>query len=173
MNELEKAEKLRERANVSYEEALEALKSCDGDLLEAMVMLEKQGKVKGPEQSSYSTSYEEQLHYVSVVDSVEESKKNGKSFWERLKNVLDLIWQKGNDNFFCVYHKDEVAFKIPVWVFVVALVLGWEVVLIAMIVALFFDCRYSFVGKDELKSMNEAFNKASEFASQIKDEFEK
>ena len=43
MNELEKAEKLRKRADVSLEEAVEALKVCDGDLLDAMVYLEKKG----------------------------------------------------------------------------------------------------------------------------------
>ena len=37
MEQLEKVEKLRERADVSYEEAKEALEDCDWDLLDAMV----------------------------------------------------------------------------------------------------------------------------------------
>ena len=37
MEQLEKVEKLRERADVSYEEAKEALEACDWDLLDAMV----------------------------------------------------------------------------------------------------------------------------------------
>ena len=49
MEQLEKVEKLRERADVSYEEAKEALEACDWDLLDAMVWLEKRGKVKGPD----------------------------------------------------------------------------------------------------------------------------
>lgn len=44
MEQLEKVEKLRERADVSYEEAKEALEACDWDLLDAMVWLEKEGK---------------------------------------------------------------------------------------------------------------------------------
>ena len=42
MTEFEKVEKLRERANVSYEEAKEALLASEGDLLDAMIYLEKQ-----------------------------------------------------------------------------------------------------------------------------------
>ena len=52
MEQLEKVEKLRERADVSYEEAKEALEACDWDLLDAMVWLEKRGKVKGPSKES-------------------------------------------------------------------------------------------------------------------------
>ena len=55
MDELEKVERLRERANVTYEEAKKALEECNGDMLDAMVYLEKHGKVKQPGQSSYST----------------------------------------------------------------------------------------------------------------------
>ena len=44
MDQLEKVDKLRERANVSYEEAKEALEASNWDLLDAMVYLEKHGK---------------------------------------------------------------------------------------------------------------------------------
>ena len=48
MDKLEKVEKLRERANVSYEEAKAALEANDWDLLDAMVALEKSGKTDSP-----------------------------------------------------------------------------------------------------------------------------
>ena len=57
MEQLEKVEKLRQRANVSYEEAKMALEQSNWDLLDAMVYLEQLGKVKAPNNSSYSTSY--------------------------------------------------------------------------------------------------------------------
>ena len=38
-NQFEKVEKLRERANVTYEEARDALNEANGDLLDAMVLL--------------------------------------------------------------------------------------------------------------------------------------
>jgi hypothetical protein len=77
---IEKVERLREKANVTYEEAKAALEQTGGDLLDAMVLLERQGKVKGPAQSTYSTDYEEQQEYVRVKDKVEEQEQSAPSF---------------------------------------------------------------------------------------------
>ena len=41
---LEQAEKLREKADVTLEEAKAALEAADGDLLDALIWLERQGK---------------------------------------------------------------------------------------------------------------------------------
>lgn len=46
---LELVEMLRDRARVSYEEARAALEKCEGDIVEALVYLEQQGKVKPPQ----------------------------------------------------------------------------------------------------------------------------
>ena len=48
MDKLEKAEKIREYAGVTYEEALSALEASGEDMLDAMLLLEKQGKTTGP-----------------------------------------------------------------------------------------------------------------------------
>ncbi len=42
MNKLEQIEKLREKANVTYDEAKQAYEAADGDLLEALIILERQ-----------------------------------------------------------------------------------------------------------------------------------
>ncbi|MEQ8236602.1 MAG: DUF4342 domain-containing protein [Syntrophomonadaceae bacterium] len=46
--DLEKIELLRERADVTYEEARDALEKCNGSLVEAIIYLEKSGKIKPP-----------------------------------------------------------------------------------------------------------------------------
>ena len=51
---LEQVEHIKRTANVSYEDAREALVQADGDLLDAMIWLERQGKTRGGV-SSYST----------------------------------------------------------------------------------------------------------------------
>lgn len=43
---LEKIDLLKERANVSYTEAKEALERTNGDLVEALILLEKESKIK-------------------------------------------------------------------------------------------------------------------------------
>ena len=45
---LEQVELLRTKADVTYEEARQALEATNGDLLDAVVLLEIQGKVRPP-----------------------------------------------------------------------------------------------------------------------------
>ena len=55
MDNFEKVEKLVEKAGVSYADAKRALEQANGDLLDAMIILEQDGKTAAPEQPSYST----------------------------------------------------------------------------------------------------------------------
>jgi dimethylargininase len=75
MDNLEKVEKLRERANVTYEEAKAALEENNWDLLDAMVALEKAGKTNSPRQEQYSTSYDQQEEYIPVIQKVIEQEE--------------------------------------------------------------------------------------------------
>ena len=68
MTNFEMVEMLRQKANVSYEEAKAALEQANWDLLDAMVLLEKDGKVI-ENGGSYSTRPEE--------EPVEEEKRTG------------------------------------------------------------------------------------------------
>ncbi|MDR2487794.1 MAG: hypothetical protein LBD12_07495, partial [Clostridiales Family XIII bacterium] len=52
---LEQIDALKKRANVSYEEARAALEGTEGDLLEALIILEREGKTKH-RAAGYSTN---------------------------------------------------------------------------------------------------------------------
>ena len=58
MDNFEKVEKLREKANVTYEEAKTALENSNWDMLDAMIYLEKNGKVKEDKRAEYTTKTE-------------------------------------------------------------------------------------------------------------------
>ena len=174
MDQFEKVEKLRERANVSYEEAKEALEASNWDLLDAMVYLEKNGKAKAPEQETYSTNYEDQSQYVSVKDKVKEKRESkNDGFFKQMCKLVKLLWKKSKENSFRICRKGEEILVMPVWVLVLALFFAWHVVVPALIVGLFFDCSYSFYGKGDLEQANKAMEKAGEFADKVKDEFDK
>jgi hypothetical protein len=53
MATLEQVEKLRERTNVSYDEAKAALAAANGDLLDAVIRLEKEGRLNPPANGGY------------------------------------------------------------------------------------------------------------------------
>ena len=89
MEMLEKVERLREKANISYEEAKAILEQTNGDLLDAIVLLEQQGKAKTAGQGgTYSTSYEEQTEYVRVQDKVEEQKQSAPSLGRGIRRII-------------------------------------------------------------------------------------
>ncbi len=173
MDELEKVEKLRERANVSYEEAKEALEKSNGDLLDAMVYLEKQGKVKSPEQTSYSTDASEQPKYADVPAIVKEGEErsNEESVGKKLGKMLKKAGRYLNDNHLKVEHKDKIILDIPLWVALIALLAAWWILVILIIISLFCDYRYTIVGTGNNEEVNKVMEKASEFTGQVKDEF--
>ncbi|MBQ2160246.1 MAG: hypothetical protein II444_00250, partial [Firmicutes bacterium] len=95
MDNFEKVEKLVQKAGVTYEEAKAALEKADGDLLDAMIILEKEGKAEAPKQSSYSTEYEQQTQYVSVEEQVNNDRRNNdkneqrRERKEKFRNFVD------------------------------------------------------------------------------------
>ena len=173
MEQLEKVEKLRQRANVSYEEAKMALEQSNWDLLDAMVYLEQMGKVDAPNNSSYSTSYEEQTQYVSVPDTIYYQNTSGEEFFSKMKRIMKKLWKKSKENFFCIHHKGEEVIKMRLWGLALTLLLAWHFAIPAMVISLFFGCHYSFCGKADLSGMNDVMNKAGAFAEKVKDEYNK
>ena len=167
MDELDKIEKLKQRANVTYEEARNALSICDGDLLDAMVYLERQGKAKAPEQTSFSTDASDKTSYENVTAVVERHQEtNDPSFGEQLGRAIKIGTQKSMDNYLVISHKNKEVFRLPLLLFIVILLFGHLPVLLAMGISLFCDIRYSFEGKDDLSKINEMMDKAGSKASQ-------
>ena len=70
---IEQVEKLRERTNVSYEEARDALQTSDGDILEAIIALEKEGKTASST-AAFSTN-----NSLPIIESPQESNQNSNS----------------------------------------------------------------------------------------------
>lgn len=174
MDEFEKVEKLRQRADVSYEEAKKALEEANGDLLDAMILLEAQGKAVKGEGTTRSTTYEDQKDYVSVVDTVDKSnRKNDKPLGQKIKHLFHLIWIKIRDNKFVVERNDNTIIDVPVWVLIIAILLAFWPTCVILIVGLFFNCRYAIQGADDATAINNALDKAGDAVDKVKDEFDK
>lgn len=173
MSELEKVERLREHANVTFEEAKMVLEKNQWDLLEAMVDLERQGKVKQPNATSYTTQYEEPEKIEKAAAYTEKSAGVGTMLQKFFKWTEGMI-KKGCENYFEVVRKNETIISMPVIVaLLITLILFWLVV-IALVVGLFMDCRYRFVGPASMKvDLNKAMDCAADTADDIKNSFQK
>lgn len=171
MEMLEKVEKLREKANVSYEDAKKALEDANGDILDAMILLEKEGKTNGPKKESYSTRYEDSDMYVSVVENEDDEKSNKNDKGGKIRENLKAFAKKLFDNNFVLERGGNTIIDIPIWVFLLIVLATWEIIWLVIIISLFFGCHYSFQGPNDLSVLNEATAKASEAAECIKSEF--
>ena len=179
MDNFEKVEKLVQKANVSYAEAKRALEKADGDLLDAMIILEQEGRTSAPQQATYSTEYEQQAQYVSVASKVEddrrsydkdEQRKERKArFRKGIGNIVDFLTR----NYLLISRNGELVVKLPLWAAILITLIAWHVAIIAVIVSLFFGVTYSFKGEADMKAANDVMGKASGAAEKVKEEFNK
>lgn len=171
MEHFEMVEKLKEKANVTYEEAKEALEKCNWDILDAMIYLEKSGKTIGPENSSYSTKAEQ----IIEAEPVKEHKNRGFRYLLRqFGNLCRVILEKANRNSFCVEKDGKELFRISITLLIVLIFFVFEIVIPLMIIGLFFNYRYHFAGPDMKVvdlDINKAMDTAAQAAENVKHEF--
>ena len=172
MEKFEKVEKLRERANVSYEEAQKALEENEWDLLDAMVALEKSGKTDGPKQQQYSTSYDEQKEYISVKTTVEEQQNEKPHLGRSIGEAFQTFFRICRQNSFCIRRNGDLMLRIPLFTAVIILLFTWKISIPVMLIALLFGFRYNLEGKDELKQVNAFMDSAGAAAQSLKEGFQ-
>lgn len=176
MTTIEMVEKLRERANVSYDEAKSALDSCGGDLLDAMIYLERQGKVNPPQGASgfYSTAQEANPYDGQTGGKTVNASISGESFsafmkriWRWICNVVD----KANHNNFEVVQNSKSVLSVPITILIILLICGFWVILPLLVIGLFCGCTYRFIGPEVEKSaVNDVMDSAAKAADNLKSE---
>lgn len=181
MKSYEMVETLSTKAHVTLDKAKEALEKSNWDMLDAAIYLEANRtentaqQVKGvsiqklPEVTENSQQYTQ-----SNVNNAEEKKKScsfsrgvGK-FCGFVKNLCD----KGMESTFVLTKGDKKIAELPTLAFVILMLIFFEILLPLMVIGLFFDFKYSFVGKNiEKATINDVMQKASNVTGQIKSEF--
>ncbi len=170
---LEQVEKLRTHANVSYEDARAALEATGGDMLEAIIRLEKEGKTRG-QAGSYSTQYAApaQSGQDGTGWQYGQDHRGPSEFGRQLKRLwrgfCGLV-RKGNENNFEVWREGRCALNFPVTLLAVFLLFFFWITLPLMFIGLFFGCTYRFSGPDlESTGLNKVMDSAAETAAELK-----
>ena len=157
MDHFEMVEKLRQKANVSYEEAKAALEASDWDILDALVLLEGEGKVK-----TEGAAQEYSTQEVPVQPAKAEN-ADWKENLRRLWNYIRKLFRKGNANNFVVKSKKgKTEMEMPITVLVLLLICLEPLSVIALVGGLLCGCRYSFQGPDVNSKVNDAMDKAAD-----------
>ena len=178
MAKLEDVERLRAHTNVSYDEAREALDACGGDLLDAIIYLERQGKVPPPQNGGAYTT-EKQPPRSNSRATEKERESHAETFpqlLERFGRWVGRVIQKGNRNMFVISQRGKQVCALPVTVFVILLILALALAIplviigVLMIVGLFFDFSYRFRGSevDEGAGVNKVMDSVEKAACDIK-----
>ncbi|MBU3192100.1 DUF4342 domain-containing protein [Clostridium bowmanii] len=142
---LEQIDELRKRANVSYEDAKNALEQNEGDLIAALVFLEKQNKIK-PEGTPSSES----------------------KFFKSVKKLI----KKGNETKLIVKKDDAVVLNICVTLGIVVTVVATPVVIIGTILALATNHKIRIQKKNsEDLEVNKVFDKMSLVVNKVTTKF--
>lgn len=177
MEHMEMVEKLREKANITIEEAKAVLEKNNWDMLDAMIELEREGKitdgVKMSTEDQTAASYETVSPTVTGQAFEEEKagaageKKNRGKVWRTLKKIFRM----SIDNSFVVKKKEEVLVRVPVLLPVICVIASFWITAIVLFIGLIFGLKYSFEGKElGTDTINETMEKASDFAQNIVDE---
>ncbi|HOA40840.1 MAG TPA: DUF4342 domain-containing protein [Halanaerobiales bacterium] len=115
MDLLEKIDQIRKRLGVSYEAAYQALEDCNGDLIAAIIKLEKEKQKAGK--------------HVDVIQVKA----------QELINKIKEIIKEGNVNKIVVKNEEQTLMEIPVIAGVISLVLFPYLTLLAGAAALYKD----------------------------------
>ncbi|MPM34684.1 hypothetical protein SDC9_81271 [bioreactor metagenome] len=176
MATLEQVEKLREKANVSFEEAKAALDACNGDMLDAVIYLERQGKVSSPAGGGFFSSANASNEQKEAQGEGRGDNRKCGSFREamrRLGHFCAVGFNKGNSNYLEAEKDGKVVLACPVTVFVLLLLLFFWVVVPFIVISLFFGLRYRFTGEDlGRESVNKVMGSVSDKAEDIKKSFQ-
>src|SRR6056297_2732057 len=132
---LETIDALRDRTQVSYSKAKEALEASNGDLVEAIIYLEEKG-------------------YTSTKNSKEKKgafKKNTKSFFKKMNSInVDLL------------KKGKTSLRLPLPIFLLALLFAFPIVVIGLFIAVALGYKIEFTkdGK-KIKEINDSLDNIS------------
>lgn len=118
---LEQIDLIMQRANVSYSEAKDALEKCNGDMLEALVLLEKAEKIKDHSNQCTSAS-------------------------STVKNFINKL----NATRFVLHKEDHVYVNVSLTLAIIALVFCFHISIIALIIALCNGVRVKVTGENDI-----------------------
>ncbi|WP_298843181.1 DUF4342 domain-containing protein [Clostridium sp.] len=132
---LEQIDELRKRANVSYEDAKNALEQNEGNIIESLIYLEKQNKIKPDEKTC-----------------------NESTFFKKIK----ILIKKCNETKLVIKKNDNVILNICITLAVILTIVATPLVIVGLVLAIITKHKIRIVKKNnEDSQVNKIFDKMS------------
>lgn len=179
MDNYQKVEQLVNKAGCSYEDAKAALEACEWDMLDAVISLEKEGKIVKETPKAAESKAEEAVEIIPEVISdkagdnagaggsgkANEARKRVRGLWKRIKSIL-------TDNRMVVIKSNgQKILDLTIWIPVLALIMFFWATLALAVLAMLFGCRFHFEGADLGKAgINNTMDKATDYAEKVRED---
>lgn len=177
MEKLKLVDKLKNKANISYEEAKDVLEKSNWDMLEAMLYLEAHVKVQKPSISIFYTneskeSYNEDGEEVNLKKDTNENNFENKNGFEGVFEAICKAIDTCNNIFIEIIRNSRVILKIPFTVLIVLLFFAFWIVIPLMIIGLFFNMEFLVSSKKiDVDKINKVFKETSKVVKDVKGKF--
>ena len=137
--------KIIDKTGVTKEQAAESLEKNNGDLLDAMIYVERTyGKASQAAQNVQTAQAQQQAYTASQTYAAPEN--GAKAATEDFTNAAKKAGNFLIDNSLVIYHKCREVVELPMIVALAILILLFQISIPAAIVAMFFDVSYQFRG---------------------------
>ena len=179
MENYQKVEQLVNKTGCSYEDAKAALEGCEWDMLDAVISLEREGKVN-KETAEQTVKSDEPVEIIPEVipdenasgsrssgntTGSEEAPKQKRGLWKRIKGILT------NNRMTVLRGNGQQILNLPIWIPVIALICFFWATLGLAVIAMIFGCRFHFEGEDLGKTnINSTMDKATDYAEKVKND---
>ena len=174
VDKLNLVEKLREKTGITYEDAKRVLEINNWDILDAILDLEKQEKVKGPSVSifytnEYKESYEEENTEYNFEEIKKDSNYKSNNTFEGIFEVICKAIDTCNNIFIEIKGKNNFFLKFPLTVVIVLLIFGFWLLIPLVVIGLFLDIEFSVESKKiNTNKINDILSKISKEVQKIK-----
>ncbi|MBU6134665.1 ubiquitin [Clostridium tertium] len=174
MEKLKLVDKLRKKANISYEEAKIVLENNDWDILDALLYLEESGRVEKPSVDIFYTNVTRYSGELQVIRKNEEYKYKTSNRFQGIFEAICKFIDTCNNIFLEIKKENKVFLKIPLTVVMLLSFFMFWIIIPLIIIGLFFDIEfYVYANSINTDKVNMVLNEISKYVKDIKEKFKK
>ena len=180
MEEFAKVEKLVEITGASFEDARSAIRACDGDIVDAMVYLEKIGKVNT---NSVTGNMDPRFAPISEAEIAaaaarkEAKRAEVKARCEKTRGAFGEFARKTmrflTHNKITISKDGQEFASIPLLAALIITSISFGFAIVCVFVSMMFGYDYSFTGETNLDAANRVLAQAGTTAGNVKAEYDR
>lgn len=173
---LEQVEQVRQYANVTCEEAKAALEQAGGVPLDAVILLERQGKAAAVSGGGWSTRFGAPLPEESApvggarLPSVRQRPRRRRYTWKEVGDAVKNFLRNCTKISVDIWREDDLLVGIPLIICVLLFIVAYQIMIPLTILGLILRCRYHVSGwEGSTDGINRAMDHVTDAVADLTD----